>query len=71
MDSILLTEVLGTIFYSFVGLGLLIACWLIVEKITPFSLRKEIEDDQNIAIAILMAALFVSLSIIIAAVILS
>ncbi|MBB94131.1 MAG: DUF350 domain-containing protein [Rhodobacteraceae bacterium] len=71
MINIELAEVISTIFYTFLGLGLLILCWLVIERITPLSLRKELEDDQNTAIAIVIGALFLSVSIIIAAVILS
>ncbi|MGR3802475.1 DUF350 domain-containing protein [Marinibacterium profundimaris] len=71
MGNIVFAEVVGTIFYTFLGLGLLVACWLLIERITPLSLRKELEEDQNTAIAIVIGSLFVSLAIIIAAVILS
>lgn len=71
LSEIVLAEVIGTVFYTFLGLGLLALCWVLIEQMTPFSLRKEIEEDQNIAVAVLIAALFVSLSIIVAAVILS
>ncbi|MEO9651753.1 MAG: DUF350 domain-containing protein [Roseobacter sp.] len=71
LNSIVVPEVLGTVFYTLLGLSLLVICWMIIEKVTPFSLRKEIEEDQNMAVAVLMASVFVSLSIIIAAVILS
>ncbi|MEP0505613.1 MAG: DUF350 domain-containing protein [Paracoccaceae bacterium] len=42
-----------------------------IRKLSPFSIIKEIETDQNIALAILIASVFVSLSLIISAVILS
>ncbi|WP_428926260.1 DUF350 domain-containing protein [Marinibacterium sp. SX1] len=71
MDAIELSEIISTIFYTFLGLGLLVICWLVIERITPLSLRKELEEDQNTAIAIVIGALFLSLAIIIAAVILS
>jgi uncharacterized membrane protein YjfL (UPF0719 family) len=45
-----------------------IAFWIIV-KVTPFSIRKEIEDDQNTALAILIGAVILGLAIIIASVI--
>ena len=47
------------------------ASWWLVELFTPFSLRKELEEDQNIAVGILMGAMFIALAIIVAAVILS
>ncbi len=70
-NEIMLAEVVSTAFYTLFGLGLLGLSWFLIEQITPFSLRKEIEDDQNMAVAVLIASLFISLSIIVAAVILS
>lgn len=69
--AIQIAEFFGTIFYSFVGLGLMIIFWGIIEWITPFSLRKEIEEEHNMAIAVLMGAIFIALSILVSAVILS
>jgi uncharacterized membrane protein YjfL (UPF0719 family) len=38
-----------------------------MEKVTPFSIRKEIEEDQNIALGIIIGAAFIGLAIILAA----
>ena len=70
-EGILFAEVVSTIFYTFFGLALMLGCWWLIEMFTPFSLRKELEEDQNIAIGILMGAMFIALAIIIAAVITS
>ena len=70
-QGIVFAEVVSTIFYTFFGLSLLLASWWLIELFTPFSLRKELEEDQNIAIGILMGAMFVALAIIIAAVMLA
>jgi len=43
-----------------------IAFWLMV-KLTPFSIRKELEEDQNVAMAIVIGAVMLGLAIIIAA----
>lgn len=43
-----------------------VAFWIIV-KICPFSMRKEIEEDQNISLAILIGSVMLGLAIIIAA----
>ena len=54
---------------AFAGIGLLvfgIAFFLIV-KLSPFSVRKEIEEDQNIALGVIMAGVFIGIAIIIAA----
>ena len=70
-SSIQIAEVVSMIFYTFLGLALLGGCWWIIDKITPYSVSKEIENDQNVALAVLIGMLFLSLSIIIAAVIIS
>jgi uncharacterized membrane protein YjfL (UPF0719 family) len=36
-------------------------------KIAPFSVKKEIEDDQNTALAIIIAGVLIGISLIIAA----
>jgi putative membrane protein len=54
---------------AFAGIGLVvfgIAFW-VMEKITPFSIRKEIEDDQNTALAVIMAGVTIGIAIIIGA----
>jgi putative membrane protein len=53
----------------FVGIGVVVflLAFLLITKITPFSIRKEIEEDQNTALAIVIAAVMIGLSIIIAA----
>ena len=71
MSEIVLAEVLATIFYVVLGMVMLGISWKAIEWLTPFSLRKEIEDDQNLAIAVLIGSLFISISLLIGAVILS
>jgi len=57
---------LVTLAYTVFGLVVFgIAFWLIT-KLVPFSIRKEIEDDQNTALAIVIGAVLLGLAIIIA-----
>ncbi len=70
-SEVILAEVVATVFYTILGLVLLGISWKAIEWLTPFSLRKEIEEDQNNAIAILIGSLFISISLLIGAVILS
>ena len=39
----------------------------VIEKVLPFSMRKEIAEDQNMALGIILGAFVIGLSIIIAA----
>jgi uncharacterized membrane protein YjfL (UPF0719 family) len=57
---------LVTLAYTVFGLVIFgVAFWLIT-KLVPFSIRKEIEDDQNTALAIVIGAVLLGLAIIIA-----
>jgi putative membrane protein len=52
---------------AFAGVGIAVfsvAFWLIV-KVAPFSIIKEIEHDQNTALAILVASVILGLALII------
>jgi len=53
----------------FCGLGLLLLglVWVFLLKVLPFSMRKEIEEDQNIALGIVLGSLILGICIIIAA----
>jgi putative membrane protein len=58
---------IDTAVFAAIGLAVFgIAFWLIV-KIAPFSVKKEIEDDQNTALAIIIAGVLIGISLIIAA----
>lgn len=57
----------ATLLYSLLGLVIFAASFVAMNFLSPFSLRKEIEEDQNIALAILMASVILGLSIIVAA----
>jgi putative membrane protein len=56
-----------TVVYSAVGAGMFALSFFLITKVTPFSIRKEIEEDHNVALAIIIAAVIVGISIIIAA----
>jgi putative membrane protein len=59
--------VVSTAVFAGIGLAVFgIAFWLMV-KIAPFSVKKEIEEDQNTALAVIMAGVLIGISLIIAA----
>ena len=55
-----------TFAYSLLGIVVFAIGFAIIAKLAPFSIRKEIEEDQNVALAILIGAVILGLSIIIA-----
>jgi putative membrane protein len=54
---------------AFAGIGLAVfgIAFFVIVKLSPFSVRKEIEEDQNISLGIIMAGVFIGISLIIAA----
>ena len=58
---------LSTVIYSIIGLVVFAAALFIMSKVTPFSIAKEIGEDQNTALAIIIGSVFISLAIIIQA----
>ena len=53
----------------FAGIGIVVfgVAFLLMTKLAPFSVKKEIEEDQNTALGIIMAGVIIGCSIIIAA----
>lgn len=63
----LLHQLLLAAVFSALGLVILGLVWLFLIKVLPFSLRKEMEDDQNTALGIVLGCLILGISLIIAA----
>jgi putative membrane protein len=66
MDT-LLPVVVTTLIFVVLGLIVFALAFLVIAKAAPFSVRKEIEDDQNIALAIVIASVILGSALIIAA----
>ncbi len=62
-----LVQLVLTLLYSVVGIAVFGVAFYIIEKVVPFSVRKEIEDDQNTALGVVIGSIILGLSIIIAA----
>ena len=63
----LLPVIVTTIVFVVLGLIVFALAFLVIAKAAPFSVRKEIEDDQNIALAIVIASVILGSALIIAA----
>lgn len=55
-----------TIIFVAIGLVVFAVAFFVVVLVAPFSVKKEIEEDQNTALAIIIGALIIGISIIIA-----
>jgi uncharacterized membrane protein YjfL (UPF0719 family) len=59
--------IVSTLVVSLIGLLLFALAFFIIRKVTPFSIRKELEVDQNVALAIVIAAVLLGIALIVAA----
>ena len=63
-------HLLAAIVFSIVGVIVFFASLLLMEKLTPFSIIKEIGEEHNMAVAIIVGAMVLGIAIIIAAAVL-
>ena len=71
MDPTQISTLIWTVIYALLGVVVFGGAFWAATKVTPFSVRKEIEEDQNTALAIILGAVIIGLAIIIAAAITS
>ncbi|CAA9196881.1 MULTISPECIES: DUF350 domain-containing protein [Flavobacterium] len=67
MDLIHVQPVVNSVIFSFLGIIILLAAYLIIEKITPENTWKEVGEKNNVAVAIVLAAFIIGISMIISA----
>lgn len=58
---------INTAIYTVFGLVVFLVTFLLIVKVSPFSIRKEIEEDHNTALAIIIGGVILGIAIIIAA----
>jgi len=58
---------LNALIYAVLGILIFIGAFALVDKLTPYALWKEIVEDHNVALAVLVGAMSLGLCIIIAA----
>ena len=63
----LLPVLVTTLIFVIIGLIVFGVAYLIVVLVAPFSVKKEIEEDQNTALAIIIGALIIGIALIISA----
>ncbi len=60
-------HLIATVVYAAVGVVIFAIAYKVIEKILPFSLQKELTEDDNTAVGVLMGSVMIGLAIIIAA----
>jgi len=61
------SNLLAALIYAVVGILILIIAFVLVDRLTPGSLWKEIIEKQNTALAVMMGSISIGISIVIAA----
>ena len=65
-------EVLGetivtSVAFAAVGIVVFAAAFWLMQKLSPFSFHKEIEEDHNVAVGVIIAGVMIGIALIIAA----
>ena len=66
MDAFHPVALLNAVVYSLLGILIFVLAFFLVDRLTPYHLWKEIVDDKNIALAILVGAMSIGMCMIIA-----
>jgi uncharacterized membrane protein YjfL (UPF0719 family) len=59
--------VVTTLIFTLLGLILFALAFWIMKMVSPFSIRKELEEDHNVALAIVMASVIIGIGLIVSA----
>ncbi len=65
MQLINMKYLFASLGYSFLGVAILVVCFVVIDKLAPENLWMEILKKQNKALAIMAAAFMIALAIII------
>lgn len=65
--NLVIKGVVESVIFSAIGMMFFGVAFFLINKIAPFSIRKEIEEDQNTALGVIMAGVLIGLSIIMSA----
>ena len=63
-------SIFAALIFALIGITFFAIAFVIMTKAIPFSVQKEIEEDQNVALAIIMASVIIGIALIISAAIL-
>lgn len=67
MDTLLLTNLQNSVIFSLLGVVIFWLCFVIIDKITPYQLWREVVEKNNLALAVIVAAMCIGIAMIIAA----
>ena len=62
-----LAAVVNALVYAFLGIIVFVLSFVVIDRLTPYHLWKEIIEDHNVALAIVIGAMSLGICVIIAA----
>jgi uncharacterized membrane protein YjfL (UPF0719 family) len=57
----------GSILYALIGVVVFVICFIIIDKATPYDLWREICEDKNTALAIVVGSIAIAIGLIVSA----
>ena len=67
MNLVPLGNIISALVFAFIGIFVFVIAFVVMDKVTPYHLWKEIVQEHNMALAILIGAMSIGICIIIAA----
>ena len=65
--SNLIQSLIESVLFTSLGLVFFAIAFFIISAVTPFSIRKEIEEDQNTALGIVLGSVIIGIALVVAA----
>ena len=59
--------IIASVVFSIIGMVFFGVAFFIINKVAPFSIRKEIEEDQNTALGIMIGSVIIGVAMIVSA----
>ncbi|HKB10459.1 MAG TPA: DUF350 domain-containing protein [Vicinamibacterales bacterium] len=63
----IVANIRAALVFALIGIVVFVGAFLVIDKLTPYDLWKEIVEEKNLALAILVGAMSIGICIIIAA----
>ena len=63
----IVANIRAALVFALIGIVVFVGAFVIIDKLTPYDLWKEIVEEKNLALAVLVGAMSIGLCIIIAA----
>ncbi len=65
--SNLIQSLINSVIFTSLGLVFFAIAFYVISAVTPFSIRKEIEDDQNTALGIVIGSVIIGIALVVSA----